>query len=145
MHGRAVKFQKRSDDGSAKCNLVESEATTISYGVLYEFSSEHKAELDAAEGLGKGYREALLSFEFQGVLYQPFIYVASSTHLDQSLPPYDWYKAFVLSGARYHSLPDQYIAELESAASMPDPNRKRARDREALLAEMALFPQARHD
>ena len=35
---------------------------------------------------------------------------------DPSLTPYDWYKAFVLAGAREHGLPQDYVAALDAVA-----------------------------
>lgn len=139
MPGRSVAFHKRSTDGSGKCNLVESSHAAQAYGVIYEFFVKDKAGLDAAEGLGHGYGEALLSFVLNKITYQPYAYVASDSYIDPALKPYHWYKALVLSGARYHNLPEEYVAELESVQSIPDPDYSRNARHEALLARMAEF------
>lgn len=140
MPGRQVRFHKKSKkDLSAKCNLVESSESAIAYGVLYELSAAEKARLDAVEGLGFGYKEALAGLSLNGVSYRPFVYVAETSYIDPSLHPYHWYKDLVLAGARYHGLPYHYVAELASVRSIPDPDPARRAENEALLAKMAEF------
>jgi len=126
-------------DLSAKCNLVESNDSAVSYGVLYELLARDKPSLDAIEGLGNGYREALVQLQLDGTSYEPFVYVADMLYIDSSLRPYHWYKEIVLAGARYHRLPDDYIAELAAVQSIPDPDLTRTAENEALLAQMAGF------
>ena len=139
MPGRKLTFHKRSGDGSGKCNLVELGGTEEAYGALYEFDSGDKAALDDLEGLGKGYDQAQLRFSHSGVAYQPFVYIASRSHVKPSLVPYDWYKALVIAGARHLRFPEAYIAELESVASKPDLDASRRADREQLLVRIAAF------
>lgn len=139
MPGRSVRFHKKSKDDSGKCDLIESNAAALAYGALYEFDLTDKPELDAAEGLGHGYRQATVSFQLNNVTYNPFVYVASISHVNPSLNPYHWYKQLVLRGASYHRFPEEYIAELESVPSISDPNAERSAKNEALLARMAEF------
>lgn len=139
MPGRSITFHKRSDDGSGKCNMVELSTSTESFGALYEFSPAEKAALDLLEGLGKGYYESQVRFTLNDVVYQPFVYVASQSHIDYSQVPYHWYKSLVIAGARYHNFPGPYIAELESVPSKQDMNANRRAENEALLARMAAF------
>ena len=49
-----LKFHKRSQDGSGKCNIVPSDAGTV-FGVLFEIDSGQVPALDKYEGLGRGY------------------------------------------------------------------------------------------
>ena len=137
MPGKRLAFHKKSQDGSGKCLFYDSARTDdIMYGVIYQFDSLEKKALDDLEGLGKGYNEQMAVFPFNGETYRSYIYVATSTHIDATLIPYDWYKEMVLLGARYHGLPTEYIAKITAVASVPDPDPKRAAKNEALLVSM---------
>lgn len=144
MPGKRLTFHKRSQDGSGKCFFFESgDAHDIMYGVVYEFDAAEKSNLDALEGLGKGYNEQLVAVPLNGETYQAHIYVAASTHIDASLVPYDWYKEMVLLGARYHELPSEYVAAIESVASVPDLDPKRTARNEAILVTMRRMNTAK--
>lgn len=139
MPGRSVIFHKHSVDLSGKCDLVEAPTHACAFGILYELLSSERAGLDAAEGFGNGYREASLELSLQGRLYEPFVYVASATHIDPSLRPYHWYKALVLAGARYHRFQSAYINELMAVESIPDPDPQRASEHRVLLERIERF------
>ncbi|MCO4320710.1 gamma-glutamylcyclotransferase [Aliidiomarina sp. Y6] len=135
--GRKLTFSKRSKDLSGKCNFYESNnPEDVVYGVLYEFDSSDKKNLDSAEGKGYGYNEQVVSFELNGKAYNPFTYIADAKHLDSSLAPYEWYKQFVVEGAKYHSMPDEYVALLESISAISDPDVKRNTENMARLSAM---------
>ena len=54
--GRRLTFDKRSRDGSGKCDAEETgNATDRVYGVIFELSFSDKCDLNRAEGRGKGY------------------------------------------------------------------------------------------
>lgn len=144
MPGKHLAFHKRSQDRSGKCLFYEpGGAHDIMYGVVYEFDSADKGTLDALEGLGKGYNEELVAFPLNGETYRAYVYVASFTHIDASLAPYDWYKEMVLLGARYHRLPPEYIGKIEAVASVPDADPKRAAKNETILVSMRRMNAAR--
>ena len=137
MPGRRLAFHKRSRDGSGKCLFYDpASARDIMYGVVYEFDAAEKRKLDALEGLGKGYNEHFVAVPLNGKTYQAYVYVAASTHIDGSLVPYNLYKELVLLGARYHGLPDEYVAKIEAAASILDPDPERAEKNEVILENM---------
>jgi gamma-glutamylcyclotransferase len=139
--GRSIAFHKRGADGSGKCDLVEDASPAHSHGVLYEFSSRHKAALDAVEGSGRGYDEFTIRVTLAGVVHHPYTYIAGASHIDDALRPFDWYKALVLAGARYHGFPEAYVSSLEAAPSVPDADHARAQRMEALLGRIARFPR----
>lgn len=133
----SLAFSKRSVDLSGKCNLYETgNQEDVVHGVLYEMDIKHKANLDRAESKGHGYNERIASFTLNGKSYTPFTYIADSKFVDESLFPYDWYKRFVIEGARYHSMPEAYIAWLDSFTSVADPDNKRNSENLARLAGM---------
>lgn len=57
---------------------------------------------------------------------KPFTYIASKSNIDDSLKPYQWYKALVVEGAIEHSLPSNYIKKFQQVKAVSDPDRKRA-------------------
>lgn len=138
--GRKLTFSKRSKDCSGKCSFYESgNPTDVVYGVLYEFDSADKEKLDRAEGKGYGYNEQLVSFELNGLVYAPFTYVADHKHVVSNLVPYEWYKQFVVEGAKYHAMPDEYIAWLESITAITDPDTERNAENMTKLRVMQEF------
>jgi len=134
LAGHALRWHKRSVDGSGKCDVVEEEASV--WGVLYSIDAAEKPRLDAAEGLHMGYAECYVDVvvaERGPVTAQ----VYHATDVVRTLRPYHWYKAYVLAGAREHGLPAEYVAALEAVESISDPDTDRAARHRAALEEMA--------
>ncbi|MES2580506.1 MAG: gamma-glutamylcyclotransferase family protein [Pseudomonadota bacterium] len=121
LPGYLLAFNKRSTDKSAKCMLYSQQTQpSQAYGVLYEFNSNEKKLLDNAEGLGNGYYEQQVNVPLNGIDYIAYIYMANSSHIDTSLPPYTWYKNLVLAGAVYHNFPAEYVQYIMDIASLED-------------------------
>ena len=119
-----LKWHKRSQDGSGKCDVVQTnDESRIVYGVLYEIAESEKSALDKAEGLANGYEERKVQVMFGGAPRVTSVYAATRT--DSSLKPYTWYKAFVVAGANEHKLPSEYISQLEAVEADQDPDSKR--------------------
>lgn len=122
----SLEFHKRGQDASAKCNIV-----TGGDGVhlaLYEISRPDKAILDGIEGLGRGYVESRIDVPGFG---ECVTYLAGRDWIDESLAPFDWYKALVERGAGRLGFPAAYrarIAALEARRD-PDPARRAANRR----------------
>jgi hypothetical protein len=124
LHGHELKRHKCGQDGSGKCDVVQTkEASRVVYGVLYEIAEGEKAALDAAEGLGTGYEEKEVQVVFEGRLRTVRLYAATNTN--SSLVPYTWYKAFVVAGAQEYNLPSEYIRDLDDVGETQDPDNKR--------------------
>lgn len=117
----SLHFHKRSNDGSAKCNII-SGGDGI-HLAIFDISAEDKLALDKIEGLGFGYSETLLTVPDVGDCVS---YIAAESHIDGSLTPYDWYRELVLIGARVHGFPDVYLNRISSlpAREDPDPDRR---------------------
>ena len=125
LHKHKLKFHKKSNDGSAKCDAeYTNNAEDVMYGVVFQISASEKPELDIKEGLRKGYEEKIVSVIAQnGETLDAVTYYA--TNIDPSLNPYDWYKEHVIRGARENGLPPEYIATIDAINSMPDPDTER--------------------
>jgi hypothetical protein len=126
-------FDKVSRDGSGKCDM---EATINPadrvHGVLFRISKAEESALDAAEGLGAGYKKG----EFE-VMTSKGMCAAVAYFADKKNPrllPYHWYKALVIAGAEEHGLPNDYVELLRKVKSQPDLDSKRRLESEAILA-----------
>ncbi|HJO94768.1 MAG TPA: gamma-glutamylcyclotransferase family protein [Victivallales bacterium] len=128
-------WHKESKDGSAKCDIIPSnpndDIPDEVYGVLYEFDPAHKAALDKAEGLGFGYNEKEVK-----VLYKDHIVTAKTYYaidIAKKLLPYEWYKAFVVTGAKSNNLPIEYIKLLVKQMTKQDKDTFRKNENQEIL------------
>ncbi len=83
--------------------------------------------LDRVEGLGAGYEKTTVRVRAAARTFGARTYIASPTHVDDSLRPYGWYRDLVVSGARTLSLPADYVEELRRTKTWKDEDRARAR------------------
>ena len=60
-------------------------------------------------------------------------YQACPSVIDDTLAPMDWYKEIVLLGARYHGLPEDYVAAIDRTPSVPDHDDERNRVHATLI------------
>jgi hypothetical protein len=82
------------------------------------------------EGLGRGYHPEEIRVITTNEETGAYTYVVDESAVDDSLRPYSCYKELVVEGARRHSLPTEYIAQLECVD--PDADRERV-NRELLV------------
>lgn len=110
-----VLFNKLSANGSGNANLVASPGDVI-WGVLYERNDSDVEQLDRIE---QGYQRIKIQVwkpdeeTLEAVTYQ-------STQLTDDPVAYDWYKDVLITGAREHHLPQDYITYLEQLPAKPD-------------------------
>lgn len=143
LPGYQLRFNKRSEDCSGKCNIVKTDiASDVVHGVLYDVDRAQLPLLDAAEGCGHGYyREDKLPFPAPGNESQiATVYIAEPNSIDDALVPYRWYWDLVMAGAQQHQLPQDYIAGIRAVpyTSDPKPDRESKREAEEALREYAL-------
>lgn len=133
LPGHVLRFHKRSNDGSGKCNALAGGNDTKVIGVLFSFDPAELAELDRAEGAGAGYERAMVTVTDEaGDSRKVLTYLATPDHIDDSLKPYGWYKDVVLAGAREHGLPSDYIADhIQPVEAVEDPDKARDRKQRA--------------
>lgn len=137
LEGCRLTFHKRSTDSSSKCNLdFTDDPANVSYGAIYDVPEDDVHHLDEAEGLGNGYYKQQLTVSVGSEALNVFVYLASSTHLVADLEPYHWYKGFVVAGARKHSFPAEYIAQIASFPSKYDTKGSRRNEMENLLVQL---------
>ena len=94
-----LQFHKRSDDGSAKCDiLLTDNAEDRVIGVVFNIALAEKRVLDRYEGLGFGYEEKMVRLRTtDGTTLEATTYYA--TRIDPGLKPYAWYREHVARGA----------------------------------------------
>jgi len=125
LHGHELRFHKKSNDGSGKCDAYEtSNPGRVVIGVVFEMAETDKPELDSKEGLGYGYeqKEVLVSVPAGGTIRAVTYY---ATRIDSELRPYHWYKHHVLTGAKENGLPDEYVEKINDIESLADPDPER--------------------
>ena len=127
----SLRFDKRSRDESGKCTIHPGGDGV--HFAIFEMSADDKRVLDGIEGLGDGYEHVVLDIPGFG---DCFSYIAQSAFIDESLLPYDWYKALVHAGARFHGFPDGYRRRIEAVPSRPDPDPERRASQWALAEKV---------
>jgi gamma-glutamylcyclotransferase (GGCT)/AIG2-like uncharacterized protein YtfP len=128
LRGHQLCFHKRSHvDGSAKCDAcVTGDPEDTVQGVVFRFKQAEKPLLDQLEGLGKGYEVKLVQLLTRdGQTVCAYTYIA--TDIDATLKPFDWYKTHVLTGAREHTLPADYIDRIAAIEAWTDADNERCR------------------
>ena len=135
LPGHALRFHKRSTDKSGKCNAFATGNDENVIGVLFSFDPSERAKLDEAEGVGSGYKHAIVTIINDKCRWRKVLtYLATPDYIDDSLKPYSWYKYFVLEGGREHGLPPEYIANyIQSVETIEDPDKARAKTQRGTL------------
>ncbi len=121
FEGKALRFHKRSKDGSAKCNIIDNDKQQV-YVAVYEINENEKLLLDDAEGVGYGYQVCEVKIAGFG---ECFTYIAEDSYIDDSLKPYTWYKELVIVGCENLELPMTYINSVRSVDADLDFNKQR--------------------
>lgn len=116
-----------SKDGSSKANMIKTDNDVdIVWGVIFEIDDSEKPNLDKAEGLGEGYNESTLSFlDSENNPHEAQVYIADESAINDDLLPYDWYKEYIVSGAKENNLPQEYIEKLEAINFIKDTDTER--------------------
>jgi hypothetical protein len=142
--GHSLRFHKRGQDGSGKCDAWPTgRETDRVIGVIYEMAATEKDLLDSVEGVGKGYELATREFTVAAGQHEAFFYQAHPRHIDDALRPFTWYKALVVRGCQVHHFPRPYIRRIERVEAVLDPDRVRAADHSRIL-EASASPSKLH-
>lgn len=133
LAGFRLAFNKRGADGSAKCNIMPGEASDVVHGVMWRIDARDKSALDAVEG--PAYYCWWHNLPAAGTRYPVFTYIARPGMTADDWRPYDWYRAFVIAGAREHDLPRDYLDALHAVPGIPDPDADRAERNRLILMQ----------
>lgn len=135
LSGYQLRFHKKSIDCSGKCSIVKtSSSADVVHGVLFDISDDQEGDLDRAEGVGSGYFRDDIQLSAEDPTATAFVYIAEPRAIDEALIPYSWYYELVMTGAKQHGLPKDYIAGLRAIPFTEDPKPDRKSKREALEA-----------
>jgi gamma-glutamylcyclotransferase len=130
-------FHKRGGDRSGKCDaLYTGDPAHRVYGVIYEISASERRTLDQIEGPGYRTVDRVVSTP-QGEL-EAFLYQAVDPWVDKSLLPFDWYREFVLQGARLHGFERAYVETIETVSVTSDPDPVRRKQNIEILARISV-------
>lgn len=137
IQGYNLICNKISIDESSKANIFKSNnSKDIVWGVIFEIEDIEKSILDEAEGLGRGYNETTLLFtDINNITHKAQVYIADNEFINNELKPYDWYKKFILEGAKQNKLPETYIEKIESLEFNIDKNKIRRNQKLKILHE----------
>src|SRR5262245_33736739 len=109
---KKVAFNKYSQDGSGKANLCDC-PRSVTWGTLYEVDTTDLKNLDRAEG---GYkRTAIQVTRPDGQATDALSYI--STRVITKSVACHWYKELIISGAREHGVPNEYIVKIGSLST----------------------------
>lgn len=133
LRGWALRFNKRGQDGSAKCRIHRAVAASVVYVAVYDLSDKDLAVLDRMEGVGAGYRHFELQLPDHG---RVLTYLAQDDYIDDALLPFEWYKHYVLAGCRYHGFDSGYTHSIERHPHCADPDRPRHIDHMARIGKL---------
>ncbi len=134
LAGWRLSFEKRGHDGSAKATIARSDDPAhCVHAAVYDLQPAEKPALDRVEGLNRGYHERRLSLPGIGEVWT---YLAQTEYTDKTLVPFRWYRDLVALGARYHRFPGAYVAAIERLAAADDPDARRQREHDVILAAM---------
>ncbi len=117
LRGYTLQFHKRGQDQSAKCGFTDCGQGL--HVAIYEVEAADRKVLDTIEGVGKGYDVDEISVPGFG---KCFTYVASHTHIDDLLHPFDWYREMVLLGCLQHAFPAPYCEQIAALPVIEDPD-----------------------
>ncbi len=142
VRGFTVAYAKVGRDGSGKATLLT--AGGVVEGVVFAIPAAEVANLDEAEGLGRGYDRITLTAEIGERADRPapatrpvFSYIATAP--TPGLLPFVWYRDLILAGIAEHGLPPAVAAWHRAARAVEDPDPE-SQGRRAALAALAGGP-----
>jgi len=126
-----LRFHKRGQDGSGKCDLWPGQGAA--YGALYQIGVDEGLQLDRIED---GYARQPMTVALAGQRISAFTYRASDPFIAPALRPFDWYVELLLAGAEALAFEPTYRTRLATMACMDDGDGERNRAHRALAAEL---------
>lgn len=134
LDGHRLYWHLRGGDGSGKCNIVATgNDSDRVHGVLFELDPDRLSHLHAAEGPAYQFVETAVGTASGS--RTAATYRGRSHWLDDGLIALDWYRDFVVEGARAHGLPAEWVDWLASSPAQPDSDIARAAENRMILRE----------
>ena len=112
LPGYRLAFTRYSTKRKGGVADIVAEPEAEVWGVLYDVDDEGMASLDAFEGVPRAYRrETVTVTDDEGVEREAQTYIA---HRTGEFAPGREYLDLIVTGAREHGLPDEYIRSVEA-------------------------------
>jgi len=119
-----LRWHKIGCDDTGKCDVVfTANPGHAVHGVAWAIQRSEMPALDFHEELDTGYYACGVPIVIGSRRRMARTYRAIP--IDPELRPLDWYKRFVVDGAREHRLPEHYIARLALTPALGDSDSKR--------------------
>jgi gamma-glutamylcyclotransferase (GGCT)/AIG2-like uncharacterized protein YtfP len=117
LKGYRFAFNKRGGSGQIYANIVPDDAAEVS-GVVYLCNPEAIRRMDQYEGVASGHYERIqvVVEKDTGETAQAITYVAGEDFVCEPGKPTDEYLGKIVSGARHHALPEEYVKMIEALA-----------------------------
>jgi gamma-glutamylcyclotransferase len=117
LPGFRFAFNKRGGKGQIYANIVPDDAAEV-WGVVYLCNPDAIREMDRCEGVASGHYERIpVTVELKpGEKVEAITYVAGEDFVCQAGKPSPDYLHKIVSGARHHSLPEEYVSTIEGLA-----------------------------
>ena len=117
LPGYRLAFNKQGENGEVYANIMPADGDEV-WGVIYRCNPEAMAKLDHCEGVDSGHytREQVTAITRSGDAVPAETYIAGEGHLCEEGRPSDRYLNCILSGAKEHGLPADYIRRVEAIA-----------------------------
>jgi len=117
LPGFRLAFNKRGSNGEVYANVLP-EPGQVVWGVIYLCNRAILREMDRHEGVSGGHYErlAVQVVTEQGEQGEAVTYVAGDKFVCPEGIPSDNYLTRIVSGARQHRLPEDYIRQIERLA-----------------------------
>ena len=134
-----LRYHKRGVCGSGKCNAAYT-ANPVDrvWGAVYKIDGRQRQNLDGYEG--EGYKVNNFPVLLNGQHVDVFAYIATDSHIDDSLVPFHWYKELVVRGTRYHGFPEDYCRLHLDVPAIADPIAERDERQGRLLKRIRNYP-----
>jgi hypothetical protein len=121
-----LRWHKPGRDGSGKCDaFFTGDPSHTVWGAVYAISNHERPMLDRVEHIGIGYESRTVTVHGRSGSIDVMAYCA--LQFETGLRPFDWYKNYVVQGARQLILPPEYITAIERVEAMADPDPDRSR------------------
>jgi gamma-glutamylcyclotransferase len=130
LSGYSLRFHKRSNDGSAKCDAFETGIDAdVVIGVVFEIDECDSKSLDRCEGYPSHYgKKNVTVIDENGKSVKAVTYIAMKKYIHDGLKPYRWYLEHVVRGAKEYDLPDWYLQKIEKVEFVVDTDETRRND-----------------
>lgn len=135
LSGHVLRFNKRSTDGSGKANIIPTGNNDDRvWGVIFVIDDEEGDDLTASE---VGYAPVEVQVHTANGPLSVRTYTSLRQNVDNSLNPYTWYKEYVLRGARFYKIDEEYVrVSILPIDATNDQNADRANERLLILTKI---------